>query len=296
MYFENSSPSSSQQCDACSACNRWCRRNRAKPLRRHAGAVSLVPVPDRPEKQHPQHRREREPCNAALALRQHEERGEQWSDRRTGVAAHLKKCLCEPMAAAGCETRDTRGFRVKDRRSQPDEGRREHDQSEIHAEGEENHSAERERHTRRERVRLRTPVGIKANHRLKKRRRDLIHEGDEADLAEAEPEVLFEDRIDGGKQRLHHVIQKMTEAEAGEDACSHFVRGAECVTSFCIVSRPPPAGKSAHSRHVRGVQVWSRDGMRVATCYRNIARPHSRRTATIQPQRREAHVASPLAI
>ena len=128
---------------------------------------------------------------------------------------------------------------MKDRGPEPDERRREQDRSEVRAEREQHHAAQREHHARGERVRLRPPIGVEADQRLQQRRRDLVHERDQTDLAEAQTEVLLEDRIDRRQQRLHHVVQQMAEAEAGEDACSHFVRARiRDVVVYCVASVP----------------------------------------------------------
>ena len=67
------------------------------------------------------------------------------------------------------------------------------------------------------RVRLRPLVGEETDHGLQQRGRHLEREGQEADLAESEPVVGFQDRINRRQQRLHHVVQQMAEADRGED-------------------------------------------------------------------------------
>ena len=42
--------------------------------------------------------------------------------------------------------------------------------------------------------------------------------GDQPDLAEVEMVGSLEDRIDGGDDRLHHVVEQMAEADGGQDA------------------------------------------------------------------------------
>jgi len=46
---------------------------------------------------------------------------------------------------------------------------------------------------------------------------ELKDERNEADLREVEPEILFQDWIDGRNQRLHHVVEQMAEAEGREN-------------------------------------------------------------------------------
>ena len=66
-------------------------------------------------------------------------------------------------------------------------------------------------------------IGVEADDRLQQRACQLQHERDEAHLREIELEVLLEDRIDRGDQRLHHVVEKMAEAECREnfEGCIH---------------------------------------------------------------------------
>ena len=60
-------------------------------------------------------------------------------------------------------------------------------------------------------------VGIEADDGLEERAGQLQDERDEANLREIELKVLFENRIDGRNQRLHHVVEQVAEAEGGED-------------------------------------------------------------------------------
>ena len=61
-------------------------------------------------------------------------------------------------------------------------------------------------------------VGINAHQRLQKRRCDLERRRDHADLAEIKVVGRFENGIDGGHDRLHHVVEKMAETDRREDA------------------------------------------------------------------------------
>ncbi len=56
-----------------------------------------------------------EPGDAALAVGQHDKRGEQWSGGRAGVAADLKQRLREAVTSAGRQARHARRLGVKDR-------------------------------------------------------------------------------------------------------------------------------------------------------------------------------------
>jgi hypothetical protein len=58
-------------------------------------------------------------------------------------------------------------------------------------------------------------VGIKADQGLEKTGGDLQGSGNEADLAEVEVVRSFEDRINGGDDGLHHVVEEMAEGDGG---------------------------------------------------------------------------------
>ncbi len=55
---------------------------------------------------------------------------------------------------------------------------------------------QREAHARHQRVGLRLPVGVEADHRLQHRGGELEGERNEADLAEGERVVVLEDRVE----------------------------------------------------------------------------------------------------
>ena len=60
-------------------------------------------------------------------------------------------------------------------------------------------------------------VRIRPDDRLQQGAGKLQDERDQADLGEIEPKVLFQNRVNGWNQRLHHVVEQMTEAEGGEN-------------------------------------------------------------------------------
>ena len=61
----------------------------------------------------------RKPRDAALAVRQHDERREQRAERRAEVAADLEHRLREAVPSARRHARDARGFRMEHRRPMP---------------------------------------------------------------------------------------------------------------------------------------------------------------------------------
>ena len=79
------------------------------------------------------------------------------------------------------------------------------------SDGQESKPDKRERHADRQRIGHRALVSIGADDRLQQRGGDLEGQREKADLLEIEAIILLEHRIDGRKQRLHHVIEKMAE-------------------------------------------------------------------------------------
>jgi hypothetical protein len=68
----------------------------------------------------------------------------------------------------------------------------------------------------RKRERLCLLVGDMSYHRLKQRSRELERRRDQADLREIQRVRVLQDRIDGGNQRLHSVVEEVREADAGK--------------------------------------------------------------------------------
>ena len=52
---------------------------------------------------------------------------------------------------------------------------------------------------------------------LQERRSELEGEGDKAKLAEIQPEVFLEDRVESGNQRLDEVVEEVAETNRNED-------------------------------------------------------------------------------
>jgi hypothetical protein len=96
----------------CYRAGNFLRADRCRSRRRQwleAGhAMRLVPVPHVEQHEHAQHRRERKPRDARLAVWQNDERGKQWACGRSNISAHLEDRLCKSMLAAGGHARDTR--------------------------------------------------------------------------------------------------------------------------------------------------------------------------------------------
>ena len=192
MYFEKisttSTPSASRTCAGRE------RRMRAGRRRRGCAAaarrVRWYQRPTLPEHHDREQRRDREPGDARLAARQHDERGEQRPERRAGVAADLEQRLREAVPPARGHARHARRLRVEDRRAEPDRAPAATSRRGIaprHREAEQ--ADEGEPHADRQRVRLRVVVGVEPDHRLQQRRGELEGEGDQADLGEVEREA-----------------------------------------------------------------------------------------------------------
>jgi len=80
-------------------------------------------------------------------------------------------------------------------------------------------------HANRERVRLRPAVGVEPHDRLKQRSGQLQREGDPPNLSVIQMEAGFQQRINRRNQRLHRVIQQMTEADGEKNRKNGFRGG-----------------------------------------------------------------------
>ena len=72
---------------------------------------------------------------------------------------------------------------------------------------------QRKHRASRQRQRCGVPICIESDERLKNRGGDLVRQSDDADLTEVQTEIGLKFRIDGRQQRLHHVVQQVTEAD-----------------------------------------------------------------------------------
>jgi hypothetical protein len=89
--------------------------------------VALVPGAHLAEDDDRDDRRDCEPSDAALSVRNDDQGREQWSERAARIAADLKDRLREAMLPPRRQSRDARGFGVKHRGSRADEsGRHQH--------------------------------------------------------------------------------------------------------------------------------------------------------------------------
>ena len=194
-------------------------------------AVALVPVPDVEQHHHAQQRHAREPGDARLTARQHDEGREQRTGGGTEVAAHLKDRLRQPVAAAGGHARDPRGLRMKHRGAGADEARATQQQRVAAGKGEQQQARQRESHADRQAVGPRAAVGVGADERLQERGGELEGEGEQPDLTEAQLVGALEHRVHRRQERLHHVVQQVAEADGREHpdgGLAGGARGADC--------------------------------------------------------------------
>ncbi len=107
---------------------------------------------------------------------------------------------------------------MKNGGADPDERDRHKHEREIRRDRKQDQADQRRSHPKRERERLRTFVGERADERLQQRRAELVRQGDQADVAVVEPQLRFQDRVDRRDQRLERVVYEMGEAEREENA------------------------------------------------------------------------------
>ena len=142
--------------------------------------------------------------------------GEQRPDRASGVPADLENRLCEAVPPAGCEPRDSRGFRMKDRRARADERRGEQYGEVIWRDRERQQSEQSQPHAVAQRIRLRVLIGVNADERLQHRRADLVGQRYQADLGEIQIEFALQQRVDRNDQRLDQVVEEMRKTDRAQ--------------------------------------------------------------------------------
>ena len=106
---------------------------------------------------------------------------------------------------------------MEDRRAHADQGSGQQDHGVGRRPRHQQQADQREAHADHQGVGLGLLVGVEADDRLQHRRRALEGQRDQADLPEGQRVGILEDRIEGGDQRLHHVVQQMAEAEGEDD-------------------------------------------------------------------------------
>src|SRR5215471_514563 len=90
--------------------------------------------------------------------------------------------------------------------------------------GEQEKAAERGGHPGSQRIGFRVLVSELADDGLQERGYDLVGESEETEVGEVEVEAALEDGVDGGQQRLHHVVEEVAEAD-GDQYAKEALRG-----------------------------------------------------------------------
>ena len=159
----------------------------------------------------------REPGDAALPVRHHDERRQQRPDRRAGAAADLEQRLGEAVAPAARHPRHARRLRMEHRGAGPHQRRGEQDHAVAMRHREQQQAHQAARHRDRQRERLRPPVGHHPDDRLQHRGGKLESQRNQPDLAEIQLIGLFQDRIQRRHQRLVHVVEQMAGGQRDQD-------------------------------------------------------------------------------
>jgi hypothetical protein len=179
--------------------------------------------------------REGEPQDARLPVGQDDEGGKQRPYGGAEVAADLEHRLGETVAAPRGHARHARGLRVKHRGAGTDQSGRAQQQSVAVRIGEQRQAGEGEGHAGGERIGPGTRVGVAADQRLQDGGRDLVGEGHDPDLPEGQVVTVLEHGIQRRQQRLHHIVEQMTEADCGQHRERGLAGGARAVAGNGVV-------------------------------------------------------------
>ena len=179
--------------------------------------MALVPAAHVPQDANREDGREREPGDAASAVRNDDQGGEQTVRRRCRRCRRPERSTApdragRPRPSARCaRIRDERP-RSRRRRTPPPPARWRSSGASASV-------------TSPIRVRpmptlseygLRALVGIRADQRLQYRGADLVRQRDRADLRETQQKLALQQRIDRDDQRLDHVVEKVREADRAQ--------------------------------------------------------------------------------
>lgn len=98
------------------------------------------------------------------------------------------------------------------------------DEEIVLCESKQHQAYQREAHADGEGVGARMLVGIQSGERLQNGGGHLKHQRDDANLGERETKLVLDDGVDGGDDRLYHVVEKMRDATDDE----HRIHRALC--------------------------------------------------------------------
>ncbi len=202
------------------------RRQRMLAGRHHLGR-RMVQAPVRDAQQHPdgQQRHQHEPGDRMLAKRNDDGRHHQRADGRARVAAHLEGRLRRAEAPARGQPRHARGLGVEGGRAHADQRRGGQQHGVAGGQGQQAHAHQRHHHAQRQQVGLGMLVGVQADPGLQQRGRDLVDQGDPADLREAQRELRLEHGIDGRQHGLDQVVEQVGKGGGADDAQQKALRG-----------------------------------------------------------------------
>ena len=174
-------------------------------LRQHQAIPAPHPHKDGRSKQ----RRKRKPTHCVLPVRDDDKRSQQRPNGTAPVAAHLEDGLRQALPAARRHLRHPRSLGVEYRRAATYHRHRQQDDHEARRKSQRQQPQQRETHARRQRVRLRVPVGILPHKRLEDGRRQLKYQRDDTNLREGKAETILQQGVHGGDNRLNHIVQQM---------------------------------------------------------------------------------------
>ena len=219
------------------------------------GQHQAVPIAHTRQQHRRQQGRQRKPPHRMLPVGDDHQRRQQGSERTPPVAPDLENGLRQALFPARSQLRHPRRLRVEDRRAAPYQRHRHQQHQEIGRKGQRHQSHQRETHPHSQRVRLRMAVGIPPHERLEHGRRQLENQRDDADLREGEPELLFQQRINGGNDRLYHVVQQVADAHGEQDGIGRALRYLRVplkdgwyVHNVLFLRQAAPAAQSARAK------------------------------------------------
>jgi hypothetical protein len=196
--------------------------------------LRFVPAADPVENDEHGNNRDDEPGSSLLAVRKDDEGGEERADGGACIATHLEKRLREAVASTRGQARYAGGLWMEDGGADADAGSGEEQSGKRWRDGKQKETNEGDDHADGQDERFGGFVGPEADDGLKERGGDLIGESDEADLGKVKLERGFQNRVDGGQQRLHHVVDEVANADGGEDTEERGVFGLGIGVQFDV--------------------------------------------------------------
>lgn len=129
---------------------------------------------------------------------------------------HLEDRLREAAPHAGRHVGDARGFGMEDRGAQADEGDRDQEEAESPGQGQGGEPGQREQHPEGQRIGLGPAIGDRSHDGLEERGGELVREGDETYLGEAQVKAFLDEGIDRRDDGLHGIVEQVREADRNQ--------------------------------------------------------------------------------